>query len=110
MARSIDQHSHLRCPMFNQVQGKLLHSSTFQNGRSFQNQKVLVIGSGNSASDIALDLVEHGASEVAMLVNGPRHFARLRTQGWLMNCLKLFGQTGPKALESFHSQLMGFSA
>lgn len=37
-------------------QGTLLHSSAFQNGRPFQNQKVLVIGSGNSASDIALDL------------------------------------------------------
>ena len=80
-------------------QGTLLHSATFQNGKPFQNQKVLVVGSGNSASDIALDLVEHGASKVALLVNGPRHFARLRTQGWLMQCLKLFGQVGPEALE-----------
>ena len=88
-------------------QGTLLHSATFQNGKPFQDQKVLVIGSGNSASDIALDLVEHGASEVAMLVNGPRHFARLRTQGWLMKCLKLFGQTGPKALERIHPITFG---
>ena len=88
-------------------QGKLLHSAAFQNGRPFQNHKVLVVGSGNSASDIALDLIERGASEVAMLVHGPRHFVRLRTQEWLMNCLKLFGQTGPKALERVHPITFG---
>ncbi len=42
--------------------GKILHSSGYKTGRDFRNQKVLVIGFGNSACEIAIDLYEHGAA------------------------------------------------
>jgi indole-3-pyruvate monooxygenase len=42
--------------------GKILHSSDFKNGQAFKNQKVLVVGFGNSACEIALNLHEQGAS------------------------------------------------
>lgn len=42
--------------------GRVLHSSEYRTGRDFAGQHVLVIGFGNSACEIALDLHEQGAS------------------------------------------------
>lgn len=42
-------------------QGVILHSSQYRNGKPFRNQKVLVVGFGNSGGEIAIDLWEHGA-------------------------------------------------
>jgi indole-3-pyruvate monooxygenase len=42
--------------------GSLLHSSRYKTGRDFSRQKVLVIGFGNSACEIAIDLYEQGAA------------------------------------------------
>lgn len=50
--------------------GRILHSSEYRNGESFQGQSVLVVGFGNSGGEIAIDLHEHGA-QVAMAVRGP---------------------------------------
>jgi indole-3-pyruvate monooxygenase len=50
--------------------GILLHSSQYRNGEPFKNQKVLVIGFGNSGGEIALDLWEHGA-QVSLAVRSP---------------------------------------
>ena len=41
--------------------GKILHSSRFKNGQEFKDQKVLVVGFGNSACEIAINLYEQGA-------------------------------------------------
>jgi cation diffusion facilitator CzcD-associated flavoprotein CzcO len=41
--------------------GACLHSSRYRNGEPFRNQKVLVVGFGNSGGEIAMDLWEHGA-------------------------------------------------
>jgi thioredoxin reductase len=41
--------------------GRILHSSQYKNGEPFRNQKVLVVGFGNSGGEIAIDLWEHGA-------------------------------------------------
>ena len=41
--------------------GTLLHSSQYRNGEPFKNQKVLVVGFGNSGGEIAIDLWEHSA-------------------------------------------------
>jgi indole-3-pyruvate monooxygenase len=50
--------------------GRILYSSEYRNGQSFRGQNVLVIGCGNSAGEIAIDLHEHG-TRVAMSVRGP---------------------------------------
>jgi indole-3-pyruvate monooxygenase len=47
--------------------GRLLHSYEYKTGAEFARQRVLVVGFGNSACEIAIDLVEQGA-EVAMTV------------------------------------------
>ena len=41
--------------------GKILHSSRYKTGKDFKDQKVLVVGFGNSACEIAIDLYEQGA-------------------------------------------------
>ena len=42
--------------------GKVLHSSEYKTGADFKGQKVLVVGFGNSACEIAIDLYEQGAA------------------------------------------------
>lgn len=41
--------------------GTILHSSKYKNGEPYRDQKVLVVGFGNSGGEIAIDLWEHGA-------------------------------------------------
>ena len=50
--------------------GSILHSSRYKTGRDFTGQKVLVIGFGNSACEIAIDLYEQGATP-SMSVRSP---------------------------------------
>jgi len=50
--------------------GKLLHSYTYKTGKDFKGQKVLVVGFGNSACEIAIDLHEQGA-QPSMSVRSP---------------------------------------
>jgi pyruvate/2-oxoglutarate dehydrogenase complex dihydrolipoamide dehydrogenase (E3) component len=54
-------------------QGDILHSHAYRNGTRWKGKRVLVVGSGNSGAEIAIDLVEHGA-EVAISIRGPIHF------------------------------------
>ena len=41
--------------------GQQMHSSTYRSGAAFAGQSVTIIGATNSAHDIAVDLVKHGA-------------------------------------------------
>ncbi|MEO6915871.1 MAG: NAD(P)/FAD-dependent oxidoreductase [Chitinophagaceae bacterium] len=50
--------------------GKMLHSSEYITGKDFEGKKVLVIGFGNSACEIALDLFEQGA-QASMSLRSP---------------------------------------
>lgn len=52
--------------------GRLLHASQYRNGTPFRGRSVLVVGFGNSAGEIAVDLSEHGA-RVALAVRGCVH-------------------------------------
>lgn len=42
--------------------GEVIHSTQFKNGKGFRDKNVLVVGSGNSGMEIALDLVNHSAN------------------------------------------------
>ena len=54
----------------NTFPGEVLHSTLFRNGKAFRNQTVLVVGSGNSGMEIALDLANHGA-KTSIVVRSP---------------------------------------
>ena len=50
--------------------GNILHSCEYESGKQFKGQKVLVVGFGNSACEIAIDLFEQGAKP-SMSVRSP---------------------------------------
>lgn len=56
-------------------EGALVHSADYRNGAPYAGQRVVVVGCGNSGAEIALDLFEHGAQAVTMIVRSPRYVA-----------------------------------
>jgi len=48
--------------------GPVVHSVDYRTGRSFAGKRVLVVGVGNSGSEIAADLVEQGAEHVSIAI------------------------------------------
>ncbi len=59
-----------RWPGQEHFRGRILHSGEYRDGEPFRDRNVLIVGFGNSAGEIAIDLYEHGA-HVAMAVRGP---------------------------------------
>lgn len=57
-------------PGLDSFPGLIVHSADYRSGRDFRGQKVLVVGFGNSACEIAIDLHEQGAFPVQS-VRGP---------------------------------------
>jgi putative flavoprotein involved in K+ transport len=51
--------------------GTLVHSSAHPGGEGWRGKRCVVLGSNNSAHDIAADLWEHGAGEVTMVQRSP---------------------------------------
>lgn len=47
-------------PGLNEFQGEIIHSEGFDSGAGFTGKQALVLGTGSSANDIALDLYSHG--------------------------------------------------
>ncbi|AUX26456.1 hypothetical protein SOCEGT47_070250 [Sorangium cellulosum] len=72
--------------------GPVLHSSAYRSGAAFRGQRVLVVGAGNSGSEIAMDLWEHGAEATLSARSGihviPRDPFKLPAQ---LNALALYG-------------------
>jgi len=50
--------------------GEVIHSSAYRTGANYRGKRVLVVGFGNSACEIAIDLVEQGAAPT-LSVRGP---------------------------------------
>ncbi|KAH7517136.1 hypothetical protein FEM48_Zijuj09G0030300 [Ziziphus jujuba var. spinosa] len=57
--------------------GEVIHSTGYRSGMEFSNKSVLVVGSGNSGMEIALDLANHGA-KTSIIVRSPVHFLSRR--------------------------------
>lgn len=51
--------------------GQLMHASRFRSGAALRGKDVLVAGAGNSGAEIAVDLVEQGASRVRLSIRRP---------------------------------------
>jgi putative flavoprotein involved in K+ transport len=61
--------------------GELVHSSTYRNPEPFRGRDVLVVGSGNSGAEIAVDLANGGATRVRIAIRTPPHIARRSALG-----------------------------
>ena len=64
-----------------QFAGKIVHSADYRNSSAYRGRRVLVVGSGNSGAEIAVDLAEGGASEVLLSVRTPPSIVRRDTLG-----------------------------
>ncbi|HVR63932.1 MAG TPA: NAD(P)/FAD-dependent oxidoreductase [Polyangia bacterium] len=49
-------------PDLPRFRGEIVHAGQYRDGAPFAGKRVLVVGAGNTGAEIALDLVEHGAS------------------------------------------------
>lgn len=61
-------------------EGTLIHSADYDNGKRWRGRRALVVGSGNSGAEIALDLWEQGAT-VHLCVRGPVHVTPREVMG-----------------------------
>lgn len=62
--------------------GELAHASEYRNPAPYAGKDVLVVGIGNTGAEIAVDLVEGGASRVRIAVRTVPHIVRRSTAGW----------------------------
>jgi NADPH-dependent 2,4-dienoyl-CoA reductase/sulfur reductase-like enzyme len=53
--------------------GEVVRAKDYRNGRRYAGRDVLVVGSGNTGTEIATDLAEHGATRVWLSVRTPPH-------------------------------------
>ncbi|MFJ9678051.1 flavin-containing monooxygenase [Streptomyces sp. NPDC101194] len=62
--------------------GDLVHAADYRNPAPYAGKDVLVVGIGNTGAEIAVDLVEGGASRVRIAVRTVPHIVRRSTAGW----------------------------
>lgn len=62
-------------------EGELLHGQEYRNGEPYRGRDVLVVGSGNTGAEIAIDLVEHGAGRVRLAVRTPPNIVLREANG-----------------------------
>ncbi|MER6343580.1 flavin-containing monooxygenase [Streptomyces sp. NPDC001595] len=62
--------------------GDFRHASEYRDAAPYAGRDVLVVGVGNTGAEIAVDLVEGGASRVRLAVRTVPHIVRRSTAGW----------------------------
>jgi putative flavoprotein involved in K+ transport len=61
--------------------GEVVHSADYRSGDRYHGQRVLVVGSGNSGAEIAIDVARAGARDVLLSVRTPPAVVRRDTLG-----------------------------
>ncbi|KAK7243547.1 hypothetical protein RIF29_38349 [Crotalaria pallida] len=84
-------------------EGEVLHSTGYKNGKEFKDEHVLVVGSGNSGMEIALDLANFGAKP-SIIVRSP-HVSEVNSEE---NLVQVEGVVVPTntAVESGDAMIM----
>ncbi|HET6967910.1 MAG TPA: NAD(P)/FAD-dependent oxidoreductase [Ornithinibacter sp.] len=62
--------------------GEVVLARDYRNGRPHAGRDVLVVGTGNTGTEIATDLAEHGALRVWLAVRTPPHILPRSRMGW----------------------------
>lgn len=62
--------------------GEVVLARDYRNGRPYAGRDVLVVGTGNTGTEIATDLAEHGALRVWLAVRTPPHILPRSRLGW----------------------------
>jgi len=78
--------------------GEFLHAGEYRGPAPFAGRDVLVVGVGNTGAEIAVDLVEGGASRVRLAVRTAPHIVRRSTAGWAAQYTGVLCRRLPSAL------------
>ncbi|KUJ70047.1 monooxygenase [Streptomyces albus subsp. albus] len=62
--------------------GELLHAVDYRNPIPYRDRDVLVVGAGNTGTEIAVELADSGAARVRLAVRTVPHVVRRSTVGW----------------------------
>ena len=83
-----------------QFTGEVVHSGDFSNAWPYRGREVLVVGAGNSAADIAVQLADDGARRTWLSVRTPPHLVR-RAMGPFPSdiFLELFARVPARAID-----------
>ena len=84
-------------PGRDRFRNSLTHSADYRNATAYAGRQVLVVGAGNSASEIAAELVEGGAS-VLMSVRTPPNIVRRSTLGVPSQLVGLTMKRAPESI------------
>src|SRR5246127_4337589 len=89
-----------------QFTGKLVHSGDFSNAWPYRGREVLVVGAGNSAADIAVQLADDGARRIWLSVRTPPHLVR-RAMGPFPSdiFLEMFARVPARAIDPLIARL-----
>ncbi|WP_405899238.1 NAD(P)/FAD-dependent oxidoreductase [Streptomyces sp. NBC_00727] len=90
--------------------GELLHASDYRSPAPYTGKDVLVVGVGNTGAEIAVDLVEGGASRVRLAVRTVPHIVRRSTAGWPAQATGILVRRLPVALVDRAGRLMARAA
>jgi indole-3-pyruvate monooxygenase len=86
--------------------GEIVHSCNYKTGQDFKGQKVLVVGFGNSACEIAIDLYEQGAVP-SMSVRSPVNVIPRDVMGIpILKLSLLMSQLPPRLADAVNDPLM----
>jgi putative flavoprotein involved in K+ transport len=69
-------------PGLDSFTGQLLHAREYRDPAPFTGRDVLIVGVGNTGTDIAVDLADGGAHRVWIAVRTPPHIVRRDVAGW----------------------------
>ena len=93
-------------PGLSQFTGEVVHSVDYRNAWPFRDRNILVVGAGNSAADIAVQLADNGARKIWLAVRTPPHLVR-RAMGPIPSdvFLELFARVPARVVDPLIARL-----
>jgi len=82
-------------------QGRLIHASEYRRAGDFQGQDVLVVGIGNTGTEIAVQLDRAGAARVRVAMRTPPNLVPLELLGIPITVLGRLGEAQPGVLSDW---------
>jgi putative flavoprotein involved in K+ transport len=85
-------------PGLDGFEGELIHGSEYRNAEPYRGREVLVVGTGNTGAEIAVDLHENEARRIWISVRTPPHVFRRDVNGFPSQIASLFLHRLPPAV------------